>query len=169
MPNGVQSAGSAGKVITMMTSGGPHPAEHWGRVSAARVVELLVLEKTAPDSARIARDAFAAALVPVLTEQHQRLQDLERKMLDDHGAAHLDVVPNLEALGNAAARWVTDVASQTPFAAHFAKPAVVDYLVRMFGQHFGTSIHIERSWFTDRHPTDPQCIAYRKKFTQDVA
>lgn len=145
----------------MVTNGGPHPPSKWADMTTRQIVDLIVIEPSAPAQAVIDKRQFETDLFKLLLELHENAQDSERTAIRHRGEHLLTPVDPREKATAAASR-ITALASSTPFAAHFAKPEVQTFLRDVLAQHFGDSMHIERCWHADRNPGDPHVKEFRK-------
>lgn len=161
---GVDSSSEVGEVVVMATSGGPHSADHWGRVTADKIIALIEIEPTAPASAFDHRAKVAPLIVERISAKHGQVQRNERKLLEERGFARLAEDFDVGETASEVVEIVTSLMNETMFAAHFQQSSVQDYIYRVARQHFANSIHIERSWFADAEPSRPESIAYYARF-----
>lgn len=143
----------------MVTNGGPHPFDKWAEMTAATIVDTLMVD-TNPDSvepeavaARADKRKIYAALFDVFNVHHAAVQNGERaecakckKPADAAARAikPIDCTPHLSVMDN-----VNEVLATSMFADHFAKPEVQEVIRGIIGQHTTDVIHIERRWHHD--------------------
>lgn len=154
------------EITIMATDGGPHPPEMWARTTGNH---LLSIAATAPDALlREARD-LEAALVKVLIRHHTLAQEHERTGLASEGASRLTA--DIDTSGHVpdALDDVIAAARDTAFAPHFARPEVRAYIERLLHEHFDQSMYIERSWYADANPDQPQSVSFKEQALNGLA
>lgn len=134
----------------MITNGGPHPADKWADTTVDAICDLLV--DANPDAAtpealatRQAKRDIRNNLFPIFNDHHSALQKDKT-----HTSKAVDAPINILSETLETLAKVNKVLAATPFAAHFAQPAVQDILTSIIGQHSTDVIHIERRWAADR-------------------
>lgn len=143
----------------MITNGGPHPADKWADVTADTIIDLIVVkdDSDTPEAAearQVKRD-LRPILFDILYGHHDGVQRSERGQLasikkHEHACKHVAKPLELHDDCHSALEEVRAALNATPFAAHFAQPAVVDILRSIIGQHTADVQHIERRWHVDR-------------------
>ena len=124
----------------MITDGGPHPASKWAVMTASQIIQI---EGIATDAQELEKK-----IVSVLEAEHATVQLYERRKLKDktYRKAPIDPSPYIDQAFNA----VIQQADGTRFETHFAKPDVQEYIRTVLGNHFATSMDIERGWHASR-------------------
>ena len=151
------------QIGVMKTNFGPHPASKWADTTADQIV---TVDPSASEDQLQAGNVLRDKLVDVLEKHHALVQKHERdELADDDERVATELKPEDYHVAEAVAA-VIAVAAGTAFAAHFAKPEIVDYLHRLLTQHFQTSMDVERSWHADRNPDADVAQAYRKARTE---
>jgi hypothetical protein len=130
----------------MATNGGPHPPRQWALITAGQIIQIAATAQGAQADA--ARD-LQARLVDVLESFFNVAQENERAALAEHGDRLLEQPLDPTGYLDAAVGAVVD-AIDPQFRDHFAQPHVRDYLRILLGQHFATSMNIERQWHAAR-------------------
>lgn len=149
------------RVGVLITNGGPHSPEDWAQVTAGQIIDI---GSQSPAALLAEARAFEAKIIGVLARHHQLVQQQERGQLVAEGSARL--AGALDPTGHIpdAVDDVIAASRDTSFASHFAKPDVRDYLERLIGGHFASSMHIERLWHADRNPEAAEAKAYKARF-----
>src|SRR5262245_60389363 len=119
---------------SMATSGGPHSAAQWARITVGQLIQIAPSANS--EQANEARH-LAETLVEILEDCHEQVQQHERQLLRDLGVdrpidprAHVEIaMKNVNAL-----------IERTPFREFFAQQFVQDNMRETLGQHFATSI-----------------------------
>lgn len=147
--------------LVMITNGGTHSARYWAETTAGQIIEI-----GAGAAQSAAASALKAALTDLLETAHAAVKDYEKARFDAIGLAWLDgeIDPgeNID-IDNVVAQLV-ECASGTPFEGHFQTPETQNYLRQVLGQHFATSIHVERDWKASENPDDEHSIAFRARY-----
>lgn len=146
----------------MITNGGPHPADKWAELTTNTILDLIQIaeDSVTPEAtaARKAKRDLRPVLFDILNDHHDGVQRLERsgnasvktlKAAEVHACTvrnPIDCTPHLGVVDE-----VSAALAATPFAAHFAKPEVIEVLKTIVGQHTADVMHIERKWHHDRH------------------
>ena len=147
----------------LITDGGPHPADKWAECTASHIVS--IADHVAGER-RGSALKLQAAVIDILERRHTTVQTGERGKSGEHGHARLghDLDPEHHVVLDEVVAEIVAAAQGTPWAAEFAQPATADALRQLIGQHFSTSIHIERSWHADRNPEIPEAAAFRTTY-----
>ncbi|BCP53773.1 hypothetical protein K32_23900 [Kaistia sp. 32K] len=127
----------------LISEDGPHSAEQWAEVTASQIVSL---EATAGVPAR----KFELKVIEILEQHHAAVQVHERGKIKTEKHGRCGNAPDPSEHIEAALAEIVEAAKGTPFEAHFAKANVQAYLTNVLGQHFATSMQIERDWYL--HP-----------------
>lgn len=146
------------QVGVMITNGGPHPAEKWAQVTADQIIDI---GSTAKGALLTEAHTFRTMIVQTLADHHTKVQTHERGQLESAGDDHLGTALDPTAHIAGAVDEIIEATKGTSFEAHFAQPHVREYLERVLGSHFATSMHIERSWHADRNPDGKNAQAFR--------
>ena len=146
----------------LATDGGPHPADKWAEATASHIVDIA---SHVAGERRAAAVKLEAAIIDILGGHHTTIQDGERAKIVEHGHDRLghDLDPEHHLSVDDAVTEIVAAAKGTPWEADFAKPEMAEHLKALLAQHFRTSMHIERSWHSDRHPDTTHAKAFRAK------
>lgn len=149
------------RVGVLITNGGPHSPQDWAQVTAGQIIDI---GSQSPAALLAEARAFEAKIVAVLTRHHELVQQHERSQLGAQGSARLagDLDPTAHIPD--AVDDIVAASRGTSFAAHFAQARVRDYLERLVGGHFASSMHIERLWHADRNPEAEEAKAYKARY-----
>ena len=120
----------------MITNGGPHTPEQWAEMTTSQIIQ--------PGRNEIGR-RFELRLLEITEGAHRLVQNDERARLKAGGA--LDAPNDPTTAVDATLALIVEAAAETGFSAHIE--AHRDYVRNVLGQHFSTSIQIERSWAAD--------------------
>ncbi len=146
----------------LITDGGPHPAEKWAVITAGAIIDVAESARGKPSA--IEGRKLELKIIDILEGHHAKVQEHERGAIKKHGVARLEhPIDPTEHLDTPFDEIVA-AAKGTMFESYFAKPEVRDSLRNVLGQHFATSMHIERSWHADRNPADPKAVAFMQKY-----
>lgn len=142
----------------MITNGGPHPADKFADVSTESILDLIQIAEDAisgeATAARKAKRDLRPVLFDIFNTHHESVQYLEnsecqkvKKHAEAHARAHapVDVTPHLSVMDEVAA-----ALAATPFAAHFAKPEVIEVVKQIVARDTANVMHIERRYHSDR-------------------
>lgn len=152
----------------MITNGGAHPSDKWAAITASAITDLIQIDENSASpaaiAARLAKPRLELDLVDIFNTYHANVQANERKLLDDNGDQQLLGDPNDGFLDTPteAAEAVATAAAKTPFAAHFADPAVKKIIAGIVADHFSKVVDIERSYHADRNPDSEVVKEYKK-------
>ncbi len=127
----------------MKTDGGPHPADLWAVKTSAQIVQLM---PTAGSEAR----KLELQIIEALEECHAKVQNEERAKLEEFGEDRLTQPLDPTEHMLTAMRSIMKVANATSFKEHFVQQSIHEYLRNVLGQHFATSMQIERQWYVAR-------------------
>lgn len=141
---------------SMVTNGGPHPADKWAAVTTNEILDLIKIDpesqSPAAVEARLAKEDLRSKLLRFFTDHHDRVQKHEREQ--DRGPAH-DLDPKQHV--DASAKGLDALFAASPFAAAFNSPVLVvgdmtakQLIHRIVGQHSANVMHIERRYHADR-------------------
>ena len=124
----------------MITDGGPHPASKWAVMTASQIIQIEGISTEAQE--------LEKKILSVLEAEHATVQLYERRKLQDkkYRKTPIDPSPYIDRAFNV----VIKQADGTPFQDHFAKPDVQEYIRTVLGNHFATSMDIERGWHASR-------------------
>ena len=144
----------------MITNGGPHPADKWAETTSDAICDLIeIREGSESKQAGIARRVkmeLRITLFDIFNEHHDMVQGHEKEDLATRIKSHAQARGHCDKKINHAHHLTDTVArveaalAATPFATHFAKPAVQEIIRTIIGQHTATVMHIERKWHQDR-------------------
>lgn len=145
----------------IITNGGPHPAEKWAAVTAHLIVDLIKIDPQSSvlEQAKAEKTQFEAAIVQRLLAMHSKIQAQERTALSD-SSAHIIAPIDPKPFANQAVTEIVAAASNTLFEGEFGRPEVRAFVYETTGQIYLDSITVERKWFADLKPNDPNCQAY---------
>lgn len=147
------------QVGIMKTDGGPHSAEKWAVVTAGQILQV------ASDSESlqaIEGRRLELKIIDILVDHHTEVQTEERGKLAEHGCGRLGHELDCECHNlDDKVEQIANAAKGTAFEAHFAKPETKAYIRNVLGQHFATSMDIERSYHADANADDPLAQEYR--------
>lgn len=143
----------------MITNGGPHPADKWAEMTTNTILDLVQIaeDSDTPEAAaaRQAKRDLRPVLFDIFNGHHGTVQNHERghlkanvkgaKAAGEHLNAALNVTQHLTVM-----QQVNAALAATPFAAHFAKPEVIEVIKTIIAQHTADVMHIERCWHNDR-------------------
>lgn len=146
----------------MITNGGPHSAAKWAEVTAKQIIDI---GKDAVGPSAMAGRKLELDVLNILEAAHAEVQTAERAKFAKIGTALLDGVidPGEDADLDGVVDSIVAASVGSDFEAHFAKQEVQAYLRTMIGQHFATSMYVERSWIAEENPTDPKAIAFKER------
>lgn len=137
----------------MITNGGPHPADKWADMTVDTILELVQVQEdsVSPEAtaARAAKRALRPVLFNIFNAHHDRVQKHETGEIAKNAKrvhATLDPMPHATPV----MAQVDAALAATPFAAHFAQPAVRSVIGNIVAQHTANVMHIERRWHADR-------------------
>jgi len=125
----------------MITNGGPHSAEYWAETTVGQIVQ------AAKDPMGL---KLKVKLLEICEAAHRLVQEDERRRLADGGSVNEPNDPTKAV--EATLALIVEAASETPFSEHFQKAETREYVRNVLGEHFATSIHIERLWAADHQP-----------------
>ena len=135
----------------LVTEGGPHSADKWATITVDQIVRV---GPNATPETRSTAEALKAKLRVIVEQLHQAVMDDERTLLDYDGDGRLGSPLDPTEFREDAVAAVVAATKDSPWAAHFEKPEVQDYLGRLLMQHFSSIMDIERSWHADKSTSD---------------
>lgn len=164
------------QVSIMKTSGGPHSAEKWAMTTVGQIMQAVF---GIANAETVSQRKLEIAMLDALEHHHGVVQKHERDQIAKDGVNRLahtldpsnhvddpiaDLVTATKAVGQVEMA-DPDNPGQTKkvdVAAHFARADVQEQLKLLIGNHFATSMDIERSFHADRNADHPVAQAYRK-------
>jgi hypothetical protein len=155
------------QVRFMSTDGGPHPADKWAEITVAYILDLVEVDDNsatpAAMQARRERRDLRTKIQSILEGHHAKVQEAERGKLATEGHERLKGIidPTEHPLDQMADDIVAATDGMSLIGPHFHKPEVRKAIVSLLGNHFSTSMDIERSWHSDRNQDHPVARAYR--------
>ena len=144
----------------LITNDGPHPASKWADVTANAILNLIIIEPTAPPDAAAQKASLAVYLRTTLMSLHDTAQKSEDAALSVN-SSHINASPDFVAYADQAVGAIQNLTVNSLFEPHFRRPDVMDYVRTVCARHFLDSMDIQRKWFADKNPTDVNVIAYR--------
>jgi hypothetical protein len=136
--------GSAGDAQFVMTSGGPHPPDVWAAITTAQIIQIAARAQNGQGS------ALRLEILDILEAAHKCVQDTERVLLAQRGNARLAEPLDPRSYIGPAMMGILRAAEGSEFAEHFAQEHVRNYLYQLLGNHFATTMDIERRWHVAR-------------------
>jgi hypothetical protein len=140
--------------IALSTDNGPHSAAKWAVITADQIVQYDQLDGDKMAAAQLLRARVASALEPLI----ERVQLGEAASLLQDGAHILAAIEVDVADAMHVIKALTDL---SPWAAHFAEEAVQTAITDIIQRNMNTAVHIEKLWFCDRNPADPNVLAFK--------
>jgi hypothetical protein len=128
----------------LITNNGPHPPDVWAAITAAQIIQI------APRAQNGQGSALQLEILGILETAHKCAQETERALLAERGAARLDEPLDPRDYIALAMLGILRAAEASEFAEHFAQDHVRDYLYQLLGNHFATTMNIERQWHVAR-------------------
>lgn len=150
------------QIGVMITNGDQHSAEKWAIVTAGQIIQI---GASATGTQAIDARKLENAIIAILEGHHKKVQSGEREAITKDGDARLAHALDHTQHADTAAIVAEIVAASkgSAFEVHFAKPETQAYLADLLGQHFRTSMDIERSWHADKHPTSDHAKAFKAR------
>jgi hypothetical protein len=136
--------GEAGPVDYIATSGGPHPPDIWAAITTAQIIQVAAKAQNGQGS------ELRRRILQILEAAHRCVQDTERALLAQYGDARVGAPLDPRSYIGVALMGILDAAEHSEFAAHFAQDHVREYLYQLLGNHFATTMNIERQWHVAR-------------------
>jgi hypothetical protein len=155
------------QVRFMSTDGGPHPADKWAEITVAYILDLIEVDDNsatpAAMQARRERRDLRGKIQSILEGHHGTVQESERGKLSTEGHDRLKgtIDPAEHPLDKMTDDIVSAAEGMSIIGPHFQKPEVRTAIRGLIGNHFATSMDIERSWHADRNQDHPVARAYR--------
>jgi hypothetical protein len=136
--------GEAGPVDFIATSGGPHPPDVWAAITTAQIIQVAGRLQNGQGP------ILQQEILGILEAAHKCVQDTERGLLAQRGNARLAEPLDPRSYIAPAMMGILHAAEGSEFAEHFEQEHVREYLYRLLGQHFATTMNIERQWYVVR-------------------
>jgi hypothetical protein len=136
--------GEAGPVDFIATSGGPHPPDVWAAITAAQIIQVAARAQNGQGS------TLRLEILGILEAAHKCVQDTERVLLAQRGNARLAEPLDPRSYIAPVMVGILRAAETSEFAEHFAQDHVRNYLYQLLGNHFATTMNIERQWHVAR-------------------
>jgi hypothetical protein len=137
-------SGDAGDAQFVVTSGGPHPPDVWAAITASQIIQVTPRAQDGQGT------ALQLEILGILESAHKCAQDTERALLAERGDARLAEPLDPRNYIALAMMGILRAAEGSEFAEHFAQDHVRDYLYQLLGNHFATTMNIERQWHVAR-------------------
>lgn len=131
----------------MITEGGPHSAEAWAGVTAQQIIQV---GETASGIPGAQARKLELRVIEILEAAHAHVQEHEQAALSEHGADRYDHPLDSGVHIDDPLAEIVAASQGTAYEAHFAKAEVQAYIRQVLGEHFATSMKIERDWHADR-------------------
>lgn len=147
------------QVGIMITNGGPHPAF---KLAQMTVDQLVQINDGASEEARLAGESLRGMMALVLEKHHGMFQLDQRKKLKEDPALLSGKVTQVSNAVEEALKELLTVVADTPFADHFAKADIQEYVRGVVTRLFNINADIERSWFADRNPDLPEAKTFKQ-------
>jgi len=149
-----------------MTSDGDHAPSAWAQITADQICDLIRIEGSSSTAvaAQTAKDTLRATLVLTFTTMHGGQQSDEDAAIKTD-ARRLNAAHDPGGRLGSAMAAVLAATQGTPFATHFAQPAVQAVVRGIIASHLVTIANARRSWAADRllaaDPKHKQATRYR--------
>jgi hypothetical protein len=134
----------------MVSNDGPHSAEQWADITTQQIIRI---EPDAAGDGVTAGVKFKEAITSILIAAHKRVQVSERTELEVDGDKRLEAPLDPREHIDPTLQKIVGASTGTPFETHFKQYHVLNYVTNVLGQHFATSMDIERKWYKDRKQT----------------
>lgn len=174
------------QTFVLTTDGGPHTPDDWALVTATALVSILQVAPNGPNSAKLEllKMQVQADVATRMVKHHQHVQDLERELLAAPGGsarlqqpehemdpAELAEIDEAVADVRAALQPLLDaVSSIQAVSAVTGRPIEMPtedaILAAVHGRveaDLTNVMFIERSWYADRNPSDPNSQAFAER------
>ena len=148
----------------LITDGGPHPADKWAVFIAERIVPT--------DNVKIgSRPALALrlqlAVAEAIEDDFAKIQaDEQQKLAAD--PEHLFSPHETDTYVSTMMMDIATCAAGSPWEDHYKSPVVQDEIRSLLTQHVKDTMHIERSWHTDRNPDLEQSKRFKAALYEGV-
>jgi hypothetical protein len=141
------------------TSGGPHSPEQWAAVTSKMVCDVSQIVDDRQEAAKKLQHVISAILgahyLDVIRNERIALKDDPR---------HVNRAVNVARAADDIITTITWAAHDTPWADHWASPAVTNVARDVVKTHLETAVHCERLWHCDRNPDCEQVRLYKQFF-----
>jgi hypothetical protein len=116
----------------------------WAAITASQIIQVTPRAQDGQGS------DLRREILGILESAHKCAQDTERALLAERGDARLAEPLDPRNYIALAMMGILRAAEASEFAAHFEQDHVRDYLYQLLGNHFATTMNIERQWHVAR-------------------
>lgn len=139
--------------ITLITNGGPHPADKWAAVVASKIVGFIQIDEQsnseAATAARKAKPRFAIAISDAVEPVFEQVMQSEKSKVEAGAITARNDAFQVSDQVSQAFDAVISAASTTPFSEHFKLADVREIVRNIVTQNILDAANISRSWAFD--------------------